>query len=588
MIITKFTIKVIDGKLIVSDKMGDVTVISSRRDENSGLCTIGTTEANVVVGDAYLLKTEYNLILMAVCIAANTFRFTGDELEVGEVLSYHKTFKYPVMYRPFFVNSYVIDFVNRTVVVSEDGSTAQSEFNDELYKTKTYVYNGLTYGYVPGVSPGYFGVTTFNGDDITLTRGTSDLATTTPHAMTYFEHDNFTHDKDENNNDIVETFANFTYSVTEGRPGSISSLAEKPYGIEMITREQTSSIGSAHEIFYAVSDGKYFFTNDAEDYSDNYKYFLIKNQALSMPLIEDGIVTITKKADDGVQTMTLIPCLFMDGFNTKFKVNGVGLNKVGTETTVIYYNNMFMFVYKNSDGINTLGFANQTGTIENTLTSNYLKPHKKYALSPLVDVSAYVENAFSTLSGVGNGTANIKPIFFNRIMNNITVNEGDFVILYNKDDYERSEGSSSFLKIVRIFPTLTKVENFSNNAAHYFYPEETSVMFDYNGGTTTINVATDLTSDMILVETPSKIEVQLSTDSQHIVTGITINAEACESEDSSYSGTIRFLYNNETREEFCNIFVIVERDKQTIPQPSGNTSNTGTTTGETTGTTNNN
>ena len=113
-------------------------------------------------------------------------------------------------------------------------------------------------------------------------------------------------------------------------------------------------------------------------------------------------------------------------------------------------------------------------------------------------------------------------------------------------------------------------------------------MFDYNGGTTTINVATDLTSDMILVETPSKIEVQLSTDSQNIVTGITINAEACESEDSSYSGTIRFLYNNETREEFCNIFVIVERDKQTIPQPSGNTSNTGTTTGETTGTTNNN
>ena len=425
-----FNEMVVNDGVVASPKEGDVTV--SDVVDRGDYYVVTTNGGGFSTNTGYIFKTVYGSIICGVGLGGNTFRYEGEMLSVGDTLSWYKTFSYPVMYKPFYVESYVMDWVSPYVSESNDLG-----YGNERYLFRMDIYNGLTYR-------GKFGETTFNGAPIDIDERTSDLVYPITKSMYYT--DNIDND--------VELVEGFDYSITEGVPTGLTEEQTQPFGVTPITVSQGETINCANRIIKKTDGGRTIFTNDTNDTEED-KYYLVKN--ITMPLVENGYV-YKQISDNGAY----IVCKIGNGFDT------TGYNEVGSLVTVtaatVGLDTVFTYNYIDESGMTTTGIiyiANKVlpvllnqletpngGLVKEKLDEQKLVLIKKYTTNNRGGgFKDYIDNIEE---GIDLGT--VLPITYGEPFTLGTVGANDYVVAYKKEML--SEDGKTNMKLIRIYPEI--------------------------------------------------------------------------------------------------------------------------------------
>ena len=102
----------VNGSAVISDKLGTYTVTSGTNAEGNYFeITSGTISNKIKDGHGCIAKFNDGTLLYPVRVG-NKFYFDGEMPETNS-LSLYPIFYYPVMYRPFYVNFYAVEWNNR-------------------------------------------------------------------------------------------------------------------------------------------------------------------------------------------------------------------------------------------------------------------------------------------------------------------------------------------------------------------------------------------------------------------------------------------------------------------------------------------
>lgn len=416
---------VVNDGVVGSNKVADVTVSAIRNEDD--FYYVSLNGGSLVPNTGYIFKTSYGGIIYGVGTGSNTFRYNGEELSVGDVLSLYKTFKYPVMYRPFYAKAYILDWVSLGV---DDNMVV--DYNKENYQANLNFYNGLTYR-------GFFDNTMFNGENIVLDSRDSDLAI--PEAVVSWYDDNVGEE-----NGIIESYS---YSVKEGSPNDLTEEQRNPYGIELITIEQEDAIDSANYLIRKTDAQGTSFTNDIGDTESN-KYYIING--MECPLVESG-ANYTIKNDGNIY----IVCRIMEGFPVNPLAN-VGKLVVAWGT---YDDVKFNYVDNEGNvrnypvGIHrtvaemAMDLDSEDGGVTGGMLRNAkVEPLKKYI--PRTQSLRFREYIDEIEADIESGYA--IPIVYNEPVRG-GVGTNSFAVAYRK--IENGDGGKTVMRMVRIYPDIS-------------------------------------------------------------------------------------------------------------------------------------
>jgi len=420
---------VVNDGVIASSKEGNVTV--SNITETNGSYTVTTNTGSFNTNTGYIFKTSYDTILYGVGLGGNKFRYEGDEINEGETLSWHKTFKYPVMYRPFYVNAYVLDWISLGLDDSDNIG-----YYDERYQAYLDVFNGLTYN-------GQFGESTFNDKNIIVTGRTNDLQIPDAKAGCYCD----------NLSDSGSTvFDVLSYSITEGSPNNLTDEQTQPFGINLLSVTQSEGINAANNIVKRTDSSGTYLVNDIND-NEEEKYYLVKN--IPCPLIQSGYM-YTVNMEEGEITRVIMFGQFMDGFSTYYGGDNDGKLVTLTATSgrvsytyvsggvVVTKNRSLGDSYSLSQMISDLN-RNDGGQIVPALNREFVNVVKRYRNTN--NNSAFVNYVKQISDAIENGS--LTEIKFGTPMN---IGTNDYVVAYRQ--VYKNEGSKTNMKLIRIYPEI--------------------------------------------------------------------------------------------------------------------------------------
>lgn len=429
---------VVNDGVIASSKEGNVTV--SNITETDGSYTVTTNTGSFNTNTGYIFKTSYGTILYGVGLGGNKFRYEGDEINEGETLSWHKTFKYPVMYRPFYVNAYVLDWISPSIIVN--GESYELGNDNEKYQAAVHVYNGLTYN-------GHFSAATFNGVNIQsgLTRG-NDLEI--PNAISIGYVDNI----DSAATEPVETFE---YEITEGCPSNLTDEQTQPFGIDLLTRNQSEVIDAASSVRKRTDSTGTYIDNDINDVSEG-KYYLVKD--IPCPITIGG--NIYKYINDPEALFVL--GRYMEGFDVAHQI--VSTKPINDGKYVVCpVSNFVYYTYTNISGetvpaiTETIGSRSLMDIVNQDLSQpsggvvGAMMQRKKIELVKGYSVTNRTSSFVSYVEQISEAIESGRLTEIKQgVPIGTSIGTNDYVVAYNKL-FANADGKS-FMKLLRIYPNI--------------------------------------------------------------------------------------------------------------------------------------
>ena len=138
----------VDGTIIAADKIATLRGVNITYDSSTEKCTFrGTVSSNKLKNGHGCIARFADGTVVYPTYKDGLFTYYGEAPERSTTISIFPLFYYPVMYRPFYAEMSVVDWVNGRVYYADDGMSGEwvAANDSESCATLIDVHNGITF-----------------------------------------------------------------------------------------------------------------------------------------------------------------------------------------------------------------------------------------------------------------------------------------------------------------------------------------------------------------------------------------------------------------------------------------------------------